>query len=93
MASTVLELSDLERLAQEILSKTQEYIAVLNKHGCAPPSHDPLAPRNETIPLAGTELRKNLMELTTALQALVQGPRLHVHNQILAVSNYGSSYV
>ena len=82
-----MELSEMERLAEDIVFKTQEYIAVLRKHGCALPSHDPLASRNETVPLEGTDLQTNLMELTTELQALVQGPRLHVHNQILAVSS------
>ncbi|KAI2607961.1 S-adenosyl-L-methionine-dependent methyltransferase [Hypoxylon sp. NC1633] len=79
--------SQLERLAQEIASKTQEFIAVLHRNGCALPSHDPGTPRNDALPLEGTILQSTLMELTTELQALVQGPRLHVHNQILAHVN------
>lgn len=87
MASVLMEISEVERLAQDVATKTQEYIAILRKHGCALPSHDPLASGNETIPLVGIDLQTNLMELTTELQALIQGPRLHVHNQVLAVSS------
>ncbi|KAL5117424.1 hypothetical protein ACEQ8H_004740 [Pleosporales sp. CAS-2024a] len=82
-----MEVTEVERLAQEIASKTQEYIVVLRKHGCAMPSHDPLTSRNESIPPVGVDLQTNLMELTTELQALIQGPRLHVHNQVLAHVN------
>lgn len=83
--------SQLEQLAQDIASKTQEFIAVLRRNGCALPSHDPGTPRNDALPLEGTMLQSTLMELTTELQALVQGPRLHVHNQILAVSSLSSA--
>lgn len=82
--------SELEQLAQEIASKTQEFTEALHRHGCALPSHDPRAPRNDALPAAAASLQSNLMELTTELQTLVLGPRLHVHNQILAVSR-GSS--
>lgn len=78
-------LSELERLAQDIASKTQEFIAVLRRDGGALPSHDPDAPRIDALPLEPRALQSNLMELTMELQTLVQGPRLHVHNQILAV--------
>ncbi|KAF2687593.1 putative O-methyltransferase [Lentithecium fluviatile CBS 122367] len=78
---------ELERLAQDIAAKTKEFIAVLHKNGHALPSHDPGLPRNQSLPPAGVTLQTNLMELTTELQALVQGPRLHVHNQILAHVN------
>lgn len=79
--------TELERLAQDIASKTQEFIAALRRTGCALPSHDPDAPRNDALPLEATTLQSTLMELTTELQTLVQGPRLHVHNQVLAVSS------
>lgn len=82
-----VDVSQLERLAQDIASRTQEFTAVLRRNGCALPSHDPDTPRNDTLPLEGTILQSTLMELTTELQALVQGPRLHMHNQILAVSS------
>ena len=78
--------SELERLAQEVASKTQEYMTALRKNGCALPSHDPRAPSNDKLPLEATNLQSNIMALTMELQALVLGPRLHVHNQILAVS-------
>ncbi|KAK9415006.1 putative hydroxyindole o-protein [Seiridium unicorne] len=79
--------SELERLAQDIASKTQEFMAVLRRNGCALPSHHPGTPRNDALPLEATTLQSTLMELTTELQTLVQGPRLHVHNQILAHVN------
>ncbi|KAI1249470.1 hypothetical protein MGN70_009083 [Eutypa lata] len=79
--------SELERLAQDIASKTQEFMTVLRRNGCALPSHDPGTPRNDALPLEATTLQSTLMELTTELQTLVQGPRLHVHNQILAHVN------
>lgn len=79
--------SELEQLAQDIASKTQEFMAVLRRNGYALPSHDPDATRNDSLPIQGTILQRDLMELTTELQALVLGPRLHVHNQILAVRN------
>ncbi|KAI1092133.1 S-adenosyl-L-methionine-dependent methyltransferase [Rostrohypoxylon terebratum] len=79
--------SQLEQLAQDIASKTQEFMIVLRRNGCALPSHDPGAPRNDALPPDATTLQSTLMELTTELQALVQGPRLHVHNQILAHVN------
>ncbi|KAI9904351.1 hypothetical protein N3K66_000880 [Trichothecium roseum] len=68
--------SELEQLAQEIASKTQEFTEALRKHGCALPSHDPQAPRNDSLPVAATGLQRNLMELTTELQTLVLGPRI-----------------
>ncbi|CAJ2513883.1 Uu.00g020020.m01.CDS01 [Anthostomella pinea] len=79
--------SELEQLAQDIASKTQEFLAVLRRNGCALPSHDPDTARNDSLPIEGTVLQRHLMELTTELQALVQGPRLHVHNQVLAHVN------
>ncbi|KAI0448080.1 S-adenosyl-L-methionine-dependent methyltransferase [Xylaria telfairii] len=81
------DLSELEQLAQDIASKTQEFMAVLRQNGYALPSHDPNTTRNDSLPIEGTILQRNLMELTTELQALVQGPRLHVHNQVLAHVN------
>lgn len=81
------DVSILERLAQDIASKTQEFTQFLRRNSCALPSHDPGTPRNHALPLGGTMLQSTLMELTTELQALVQGPRLYVHNQILAVSS------
>lgn len=79
------DVSELEQLAQDIASKTQEFMAVLRRNGCALPSHNPDTARNDSLPIEGTILQSKLMELTTELQALVQGPRLHVHNQVLAV--------
>ncbi|KAI1746570.1 O-methyltransferase [Xylaria castorea] len=81
------DVSELEQLAQDIASKTQEFMAVLCRNGYALPSHDPDTARNDSLPIEGTILQRNLMELTTELQALVQGPRLHVLNQILAHVN------
>ncbi|KAI1113334.1 O-methyltransferase [Nemania sp. NC0429] len=81
------DVSELEQLAQDIASKTQEFVAVLRRNGYALPSHDPDTARNDSLPVEGTVLQGDLMELTTELQALVQGPRLHVHNQILAHIN------
>ncbi|KAI0855864.1 S-adenosyl-L-methionine-dependent methyltransferase [Xylaria cubensis] len=81
------DVSELEQLAQDIASKTQEFIAVLRRNSYALPSHDPGTARNDSLPIEGTILQRNLMELTTELQALVQGPRLYVHNQVLAHVN------
>ncbi|KAI1203724.1 S-adenosyl-L-methionine-dependent methyltransferase [Nemania serpens] len=81
------DVSELEQLAQDIASKTQEFMAVLRRNGCALPSHNPDTARNDSLPIEGTILQSKLMELTTELQALVQGPRLHVHNQVLAHVN------
>lgn len=82
------ELSEVEKIAREISSKTQEYMAVLRGNGYALPSHDPNAGRNEALLAPARNLQAELMELTTNLQALVQGPRLHVHNQVLAVRSH-----
>jgi hypothetical protein len=84
-AAMATHVTEAERLAQEIAIKTQEYIAVLRKNAAALPSHDAAEATNDTLPLQGAALQNNLMELTTELQALIQGPRLYVQNQILAV--------
>ncbi|KAH7316781.1 putative O-methyltransferase [Stachybotrys elegans] len=69
-------------MAQDILSKTHEFMAALRRGDGALPSHDPDAPRNDALPLEATALQSDLMELTTELQALVQGPRLHHVNLV-----------
>ncbi|KAI1172932.1 O-methyltransferase [Nemania sp. FL0916] len=82
-----MDMSELEQLAHDITSKTQEFIAVLRRNGYSLPSHDPDIAGHDSLPIEANILQSNLMELTTELQTLVQGSRLHVHNQILAHVN------
>lgn len=77
-------MTEVERLAQDIASKTQKYVTILRENGAALPSHDAATPRNDTLPLAVTALQDELMELTTALQALIQGERMRADSSDLA---------
>lgn len=84
------DLHEVHLLAEEIASKTKAYLEILhdNDHQTPPGGTSNVS----TTALAATAARTRLMELTTELQFLIQGPRLYVHNQILSVSQHMGTY-